>query len=152
MLSKSGVLILTCRCVTRYPTSILPSILQIFAAATLRISRKRRCSVSFRHHRSIARTRCVRVVHLGADILLTTTVRVNTVLTRTAARRRRVLCGINRTLNVTFRLRSSCLSICNSRTRFNGPVKRSVYGGGRACLLVGTLLETGNDSCSALLR
>lgn len=75
-------------------------------------------------------------------MLLTTDLGVNTVLKKTSERSTRHLCSFNIRVNITFRLRSSLLSICNSPIIFNGGVKKSVLYGGGACVLVGTLRRT----------
>lgn len=114
----------------------------MFDLATLRVYRKRRLSVRFRRQGSIGTRRCLRVVHLGASMLLTTDLGVNTLLKKTSSRSTRRLCSFNVGLNITFRLGSSFLSICNSTTIFKGGVKNSVLYGGGACVLVGTFRRT----------
>lgn len=100
----------------------------------------------------MGRRRCLRVVHLGATILLTTDLGVKTVLNKTSPRSTRGLCSFNVRVKMTFRLRSSLLSMCNSPTIFNGGVNKSVLYGGGACVLVGTLRHTSQSRLRKLGR
>lgn len=75
-------------------------------------------------------------------MLLSTTLGVNTMLKKTSRSSTHGLCSFNVGVKLTFRLRSSCLSICKSSGIFKGGVNKSVLYGGGAFVLVGTLTLT----------
>lgn len=70
----------------------------------------------------------------GASTLVRTSVVANTVLTKTGRRRMSTIRGTTKGVKLTFRVRSSVLSIADATRRLKGPMRDSRGGGGIACI------------------
>lgn len=119
---------------TPFSSTVTDRLVTVFTPHTEHVISKRVLSLGTRTDVSVARDRLRTVRHSGANTLVRTTVLVNNVYTNTATPRHVTLRSYTRRVNLTFRIRSSVLSIAADASALNGPTNDSRGLSGSACI------------------